>query len=191
MKANMSIKWLCRIVTVFFLGAVCSLAAASEFSADMTLADGGDTIPYKLYVKGVKYRMETEEDGHAIAIIVDQERTLTRVLLVNERVYIEMPSYDIRSLMNDPIQALKVTIDTVGVERNSLGTETVNGVGCDKYELLVEGEVFYTYCMSSTHNFPLKIILKKPERVVEIKNIKESAVDDGLFEVPEGFSKME
>jgi hypothetical protein len=191
MKANTLINWLCRSVTVFFLSAFCSLAAASEFSADMTMVDRGNTTKYKLYIKGLKYRMETVEDGQEIVIIVDQEKTLTRVLLVNEKAYIEMPSNDIRSLMNDPFQGLKVTIDTAGIERNSLGTETVNGIECDKYALLVEGEEFYTYCMSRKYNFPLKIILKQSERVVEVKNIKESAVDDNLFEVPEGFSTME
>jgi arginine/lysine/ornithine decarboxylase len=190
-RANTLINWVWRGVTVLFLSAFCSLAAAAEFSADMTMVNGGDTTTYKLYVKGLKYRMETIEDGQEIVIIVDQEANLTRVANVNVKAYIEMPSNDIRSLMNDPFQALKITIDTPGIERNSLGTETVNGIECDKYALLVEGKEFYTYCMSRKYNFPVKIIVSQSERVVELKNIKESAVDDRLFEIPEGFSPME
>jgi hypothetical protein len=178
-------------MTVLFLSVFCSLAAASEFSADMAVVDGGNTKTYKLYVKGLKYRMETIEDGQEIVIIVDQEANLTRVANVNVKAYIEMPSNDLRSLMNDPFQALKITIDTPGIERNSLGTETVNGIECDKYALLVEGKEFYTYCMSRTHKFPIKITLKQSERVAELKNIKETAVDDRLFEIPEGFSAMQ
>ena len=191
MRANTLINWVFRIMTVLFLSIFCSLAVASEFSADMVVVNGGDTTMYKLYVKGLKYRMETTEDGQEIVIIVDREANLTRVAIVSEKAYIEMPSNDIRSLMNDPFQALKVTIDTPGIENNSLGSETVNSIECDKYALLVEGAEFYTYYMSRKHEFPIKIILKKSERVTELKNVKESAINDRLFEVPEGFSPME
>jgi uncharacterized protein YuzE len=190
-RANTLMGWLFRIVTVLFLSIFCSLAVASEFSADMVVVDGGDTTTYKLYVKGSKYRMETKEDGQEIFIIVDQEAKLTRVASVSEKAYIEMPCDDIRSLMNDPFQSLKVTIDTPGIEQNSLGTEKVNGIDCDKYTLLWGDAEFYTYCMSRKYNFPIKIILVQSERFVELNNIKESAIDDRLFELPEGFSAME
>ena len=116
---------------------------------------------------------------------------MTRVANVSEKAFIEMPCDDMRSLMNDPFQSLKVTIDTPGIEHNSLGTETVNGIECDKSTLLWGGTEFYTYCMSHKYNFPIKIIRGQSEMVAELKNIKESAIDDRLFELPEGFSAME
>ena len=191
MRANMLISWLFRVVIVLVLSVFCSLAVAAEFSADMVVVAGGNTTTNKLYVKGLKYRMETIEDGQEIVIIVDQETNLTRVAIISEKAYIEMPCDDMRSLMNDPFQSLKVTINTPGIEHNSLGTETVNGIECDKSTLLWGGTEFYTYYMSRKYDFPIKIILGQSEMVTELKNIKESAIDDGLFELPEGFSAME
>lgn len=191
MRTNMLISWLFRVVMVFVLSAFFSLTLAAEFSADMVVVDGGNTTTNKLYVKDSKYRMETTEDGLEIIIIVDQETNLTRVLNVNEKAYIEMPCDDMRSLMNDPFQSLKFTIKTPDIETKTLGTETVNGIECDKSVLLWGGSEFYTYCMSRKYDFPIKIIQGESERVVELKNVKESAIDDGLFELPEGYSVME
>ena len=39
--------------------------------------------------------------------------------------------------------------------------------------------------------FGLNKILNVSEMIAELKNIKESTIDDGLFELPEGFSAME
>lgn len=191
MKANMSIRLLSGAVMVLVLSVLSSPAVAAEFSADMVVADGDSTTTNKIYVKGLKYRMETIEDGQELLIIVDQEKNLTRVVLVSEKSYIEMPCDDMRSLMNDPFQSLKVTIETPGIEHDSLGTEMVNGLECDKSTLLWGETAFYTYYMSREYDFPVKIIRGESDAVAELKNIKESDIDDGLFELPEGFSAME
>lgn len=169
----------------------CQLAVSVEFVADMVVQSMGETVSNKIYVKDLKYRIETTEDGQEIIIIVDQGINLTKVLNVDLKSYIEMPCDDIRSLMNDPFQSLKATIDTPGIEKKALGSEAVSGIECDKSVLLWGGSEFYTYWMSGKYNFPLKIILGESEKVVELKNIKESTIDNGLFELPEGFTAME
>lgn len=191
MRKNILINWLFRAVLVFVLSAFGSLTLAAEFSADMVVVERGKTMTNKIYVEDTRYRIETKEDGLEIIVIVDEGANLTRVLNVNEKAYIEMPCDDMRSLINDPFQALKVSIETEGIEKKDLGTETVNGIECDKSVLLWGGSEFYTYYMSQKYDFPIKIILGKSEKVVELKNIKESAVDDGMFVLPEGFSLME
>jgi hypothetical protein len=191
MKTRSSISWLSGAVVVFTLSAFCSLTFAAEFSADMIVTEGGKLMTNKIFVKDSKYRMETTEDGQEIIIIVDQEANLTRVLNVNDKCYIEMPCDDMRSLMNDPFQSLKVTIDTPGIEKKDLGSETVSGIECDESVLLWGGSEFYTYCMSRKHDFPIKIVQGKSEMVAELKNIKESVIDEVLFELPEGYSAME
>ena len=191
MKTKPSVNWLFGAVVVLALSAFCSSTLAAEFSADMVVVDGGNTATNKIYVKDSKYRIETTEDGQEIIVIVDQEANLTRVLNVNDKAYIEMPCDDMRSLSNDPFQALKVTIETPGIETKALGSETVNGIECDKTVLLWGGSEFYTYCMSQKYDFPVKIVRGDSEMVAELTNVVESAVDDGLFELPEGFSAME
>ena len=191
MKTKSPISWLSGAVIVLALSAFCSSTLAAEFSADMVVVDGSNTLTNKIYVKDSKYRLETTEDGQEIVVIVDQGANITRVLNVNDKAYIEMPCDDMRSLMNDPFQALKVTIETPGIEKKALGSETVNGIECDKSVLLWGGSEFYTYCISQKYDFPVKIIRGDSEMVAELKNVKESAIDDGLFELPEGFSVME
>jgi len=190
-KTKLSISWLSGIVVVFTLSAFCSLALAAEFSADMVIVDGDNTITNKLFVKDLKYRMETKEGDQEIIVIVDQGTNITKVLNINDKFYIEMPCDDMRSLTNDPYQSLKVTIETPDIDKNDLGSETVNGIECDKSVLLWGGTEFYTYCMSKKYDFPIKIIRGKSDMVVELKNIKESAIDNELFEIPEGFLAME
>jgi len=167
------------------------IGVSKEFAADMVVQSRGETVSSKIYVKNSKYRIETTEDGQEIIIIVDQGINLTKVLNVNDKSYIEMPCDDMRSLANDPFQSLKATIDTPGIEKKALGSETVSGIECDKFVLLWGGSKFYTYWMSGKYDFPMKIILGESEKIVELKNIKESAIDDGLFELPDGFAAME
>jgi len=190
-RTSLSVRCLFGAVMALVLSVSYSHAVAAEFSADMVVADGDSTITNKIYVKGLKYRMEVMQDGQEIIVVVDQEKNLTRVALVSEKAYIEMPCDDMRSLMNDPFQSLKVTIATPGIEYDSLGTEKVNGIECDKVTLLWGDTEFYTYYMSRKYDFPVKIIRGDSEMAAELKNIKESDIDDGMFELPEGFSAME
>jgi len=187
---RLSNRWLSGAVVVFALSAFCSLTLAAEFSADMNVTEGDNTTTNKFYVKDTKYRIETMEEGQEIIIIVDQGANLTRVLNVNENSYLEMPCDDMRSLANDPFQSLKATLETPDIEKKAVGPETVNGLECDKSVLLWGGSEFYTYFMSRKYDFPIKIILGESVKVVELTNIKETVIDDGLFELPDGFTAM-
>ncbi len=191
MRTKSLIGWLSGTMVVFVLGAFCSPTLAVDFSADMIITEAGNTATNKIFVKDSSYRMETTEDGLEIIVIVDQGANLSRVLNVNEKAYIEMPCDDMRSLANDPFQALKATIDTPGIEKKDLGSETINGIECDKSVLLWGGSKFYTYWMSGKYDFPIKIIHGEGEKVVELKNIKESTIDAGIFKLPNGYSAME
>ena len=49
-----------------------------------------------------------------------------------------------------------------------------------------------TQWISGKLGFPLRIVAHGPdEKLVELKNIEESIIDDALFELPKGFSAME
>ena len=40
---------------------LCQVAVSAEFVADMVVQSMGETVSSKIYVKGLKYRMETTE----------------------------------------------------------------------------------------------------------------------------------
>jgi len=167
----------------------CNAAAASQFTADMTMKQGSDTTTGKIYVKDLKYRMDMVEDGHQIFVIVDQPDSVTRVFLPEGKMYIEMGTQDFRSLMKDPFQGVKYTA-SIG-ESKHVGTETVNGYECDKYVILINDQNTMTQWVSKKLEFPVRIIMDISEaNSVELQNIQEDPVDDTLFVIPADYTIM-
>ncbi len=143
----------------------------------------------KIYVGQNKYRIEQEENGQQVVVLVDQEAGLTRVLLPGEKVYMEIPSDDLQSLMNDPFQAAKFN-ETVG-EKSKKGTEKVGGYACDVYDVKHDGDVTMQQWVSRKLGFPLKIVIPgEGGRTVELKNIKEAEVEEELFVLPAGYNRV-
>ena len=164
---------------------------STEFIADMVDQSINDTVTNKLYVKGNYYRIETEEEGKKIVVLVDQDSNITRILNMDDKSYMELPSDDIKVMMNDPFQSLRITLETPGIEHKVLEPEMVNGTECVKHVLLWGENPFYTYYMSDKYNWPMKIIRGDSEKVVDIINIEDKEIDDSLFEIPEDFSVLD
>jgi hypothetical protein len=85
------------------------VAETSQFSADMAMGLQGQTAKGTIHVTGTHYRMDLDQDGKNITIIVDRDAGLTRILLYELKQYIEMKSDDPASLMNDPFHDLMYT----------------------------------------------------------------------------------
>jgi outer membrane lipoprotein-sorting protein len=186
-------KRLLRWSVVLLITMVCSIPLfAGEFSADMVVQAGGqkgETTTSKIYVKGTKYRMEQEEDGQDIIIIVDMDAMVTRVLMPSEKMYMEIASDDIQSLANDPFQSAKKT-ESLG-ETQLLGTETISGYKCDKYLITREGTDVMTQWISKKLEFAVKVVQHEGEQMTMVlKNISEDKLDDSLFEIPDGYTPM-
>ena len=192
MKSHISIRVLLGAIIVLVVSVGCSQATPSGYKADMVVINGDDTVTNKIYLSGQKYRFETEEDGHLIFVIVDQEAGLTRVVNVGEQIFLEMPCDDMESLMNDPFQSLKYMAALPEVTVKPGGTEVVNGLECEKATLIMYDEAVMTQWVSTKLGFPIKIVTHAQEdMILELRNIEETTIDDGLFEIPEGFSVME
>ena len=179
------------LVLFSFLIVAPTSAYAVQFTADMwvKLHYKDEATTQKLYVGESKYRMDQEEDGQQVVVLVDQEAGLTRVLLPAEEIYVEMPSDDLQSLMNDPFQAAKFN-ETVG-EKSKTGTEKVSGYACDVYAVRHEGNVIMQLWVSQKLGFLLKIVIPgEGGRTMELKNIKEGEVKEELFTLPAGYNKV-
>jgi len=176
---------------VILLLVLVSVSNAVPFTADIwvKLHYKDEAAVQKLYVGQAKYRMDQEEDGQQVVVLVDQEAGLTRVLLPAEKVYVEMPSDDLQSLMNDPFQAARFN-ETVG-EKSKTGTEKVGGYSCEVYAVTYGGDVIMQQWVSHKLGFPLKIIIPgEGGRTMELKNIKEEKVEEELFMLPAGYIKV-
>jgi len=190
MKADRWFYLTCLLVCVFIFLIGSQEAQGAQFSADLLQRVGEKSMRGKIYVKDSRYRMEEKEDGKKVIIIVDQEAGVTRILVPAEKKYKEVKSTDMGSLINDPIQAAKFSATTY--QQKSLGVESISGFACDKSSLYHKDQLLMTQWVSKKLMFHLKIVTHgSGDKVMELKNIKESPVDDALFRVPVGFAKME
>jgi len=192
-KNHISIRSLLGVMIALVMSVGYSQATTpSGYKADMVVIQGDDTLTNRIYLSGQKYRIETEEDGQSILVIVDQEVGLTRIINVGEQAFLEMPCDDMRSLMNDPFQSLRFTTAAPEVTMKPIGKEVVSDLECEKATLMMYDEDIITQWISTKLGFPVRIVTHAQEdRILELRNIEETIIDDGLFQVPEGFSVME
>ena len=190
---NLGVRtWLGLSCIALFLGTCANTSSATEYAAEMTetVHRDGEVLTSKIYVKGAKYRIEEIEDGQEIVVLVNQEKGLTRVLLPAEQMYAEMASDDIQSLMNDPFQAVKYT-ETKG-EKTKTGTEKISGYECDVYTIKRGGDDIMRLWVSEKLSLPVKIeIPGEGGRTMLMDNIKTGTINDALFVLPDGYTKME
>jgi len=162
-----------------------ALAAAAEFSAEIVMkGPDGQAMNGKVFVKGQKIRQEMQQDGETVVTILRVDRRLSWILLVDEKVYMEMK---MKESSEDPSLAEKS--DPAKVRR--LGKETVNGFVCEKVQVTDQGTVV-TQWISEELAWPIKGEVKSPEGTSthEYRNIRKGGVSDSLFEIPPGFQKM-
>ncbi|MFO7931615.1 MAG: VWA domain-containing protein, partial [Desulfosalsimonas sp.] len=176
------------LVFLLILSTPCLNAA--QFTADMLQAREGQTSKCKLYVKNERYRMEMQQGGAEFIVLVNRETGITRVLMPEEKKYIQMKNTSARSQMNNPFESFRHS--SKKYESEDLGREDFKGFDCSKV-LVGSGEQdLFTAWISKELEFPLKIIFHLQQgMLVELENIRQGQVDAGLFDVPKDYSKME
>ena len=183
----LSTKVVHLIIVFAFL--MCSSTLA-QFTADMLQTKGEETSTTKFYVEGPLYRMDINEEGQEGYVLVNQSEGITRVVMPSDKMYMEMGSRDMMSMANDVFQSIEQQKETY--DTKLLGNETISGYECEKYQVIFDGNVITTYWQSSQLEFPLKVISSaETEMVMELKNISEGDIDDSMFQIPEGFTKVE
>lgn len=185
-------KWVVIVYGVFFICVCANTSSATQFTAEMTetIHRNNEVRTSKIFVKDAKYRIEEEEEGQKIVVLVDGDEGLTRVLLPAEEMYMEMASDDMQSLMNDPFQAAKYT-EKIG-EKVKTGTEKISGYECDVYSIRRDGDDIMKLWVSEKLSLPMKIELPgEGGRTMLLENIKTSSLEDDLFAMPDGYTKME
>ena len=181
-KAIFSIVFL-----LFCLG--FSVPSHGQFSAEFIQKSGPEEVVTKFYVQNPFYRMEFEEAGRKGIVLVDTKEGTSKVLMPEQKMYMEMKSEDPRQLMNNPFQALDYFKSMGAVKK--IGKETINGYVCDKYLIQYEGKDLMTQWFSEKLQFAIKIINHSDEdMVLELRNIKEGPQDPSLFKVPEDYQQM-
>lgn len=167
-----------------------SSSSFAQFSADMVTTEGDVSRTSKLYVENPFYRMDMEEGGQPMFVVVNNETKSTKVFMISEKMYMEMKSDDMKSMSNDVFQSLEAQKQKY--ETTLVGKETINGYECEKYQVIIDGSPVTTFWQSPEIEYPIKLISgEKQNMIMELKNIEKGDVDNALFEVPAGFTKME
>jgi hypothetical protein len=181
-------------VTMALVAVVCLIVFvktvfATEFQADFVQKQQGMEITGKFYVKEKKTRMDMNMMGQKTSMITRMDKKVVWNIQHDNMMYIEMPtSADMAKPLQFDEELKKIAV------KKKIGSETVNGYKCDKYEIIYHdknmGKMIQWF--SRKLNFPIKIIYHGPQgnMSIEYKNIKMGGVKDGLFEVPPGFQKM-
>lgn len=172
------------LLPVLFLFLASGVVQAMDFSADMAMTGKEGSMTGKIQAKKDKVRMEVESPEKMI-LITRMDKKVTWSLMPSEHIYLELPM----DLKSKPITEIENE-----VERKQVGEETVNGHPAKKYLVTVKNgnnkEQLYQW-MATDINFPIKSAALDGSWVQEFKNVKTGSPEDGLFEIPAGYTKMD
>ena len=164
-----------------------SNSTGEGFTADMTQQMGNETIEGKLFVKGDQYRMDLEEQGEKLSILVDRTSDKTTIVIHSQKAAREIASSSLQSLSNNPFESYKTLLKEYSSREK--GSETIDGYKCKEIEIYQDDKDLMTVWVSEKLDWPLKISLKRdPTWETELKNIKEKDLGSDLFQVPKDYN---
>jgi hypothetical protein len=182
------------VVSILFLtGGGAVEPQAAQFSADLVQSVDLMMTTGRMHVSDARYRMDLQTPvGPDVVVIVDQAAELTKVLFPKYKAYMEIPSSDQMSLMNDPFQAAELMLAHYSLEE--VGSETIAGYSCTKQLILSKSEYSESKIMNrwvcEELDFTLKLeMLVQEDTFTELSGIKEEPIDESMFQVPADFEK--
>jgi outer membrane lipoprotein-sorting protein len=189
----MSKRRLILFLSVVVVMTLSCSAFAAEFQADMKMEGGEETVIGKIFVSGSLMRQEMDVPGGGKSIgIVDGAKNIMYVIMPQEKMYMEFPNAqivlgdeDIEGWLSDEADLKKI------------GTETIEGYKCDKYEVnykdpdrqAMGSSVIW---IAQKLNFPIRGVTEDEDGKVTVTytNIKEGPQDKALFEIPKDYQKF-
>ena len=178
--------WGIALGTVLLLAA--SLVQAAEFTATMVTKAGGVEIPGKIYVKENKVRNEVQAGGQTSIHILRPDKKVVWIIIPQQKAYVEMP------ITHTAQQKMLPLTEDQKAKMKKVGTETINGYTCDKYETTMshQGKPMQVFTWVATDlGVPIKIVSEDGSFSMEYKDIKPGQVADSLFDVPQDYKKMQ
>ncbi|MGI9101374.1 MAG: DUF4412 domain-containing protein [Terriglobales bacterium] len=180
----------------------CSLAAAqapniAPFSADMKMSQpGGENATGKMYWGSGKIRIDMDSQGQKVSMINDVPKKTTYMIMHQQRMYMEMSSagnpmgggQGMHATDIKPYDPNNPCANREGYTCKKVGTETVNGRSCDKWEFAGPNSK-ETVWIDQTLHFPIRTV-SAGGSTLNLTNVKEGSQAASLFEVPAGYTKM-
>lgn len=206
MKQNLFARLAACMLLFLAVSAAFGYQMPQPFSADTstTSANGNLNMSGKMYISMPRMRMDMNNAGNGkaagpfggkMSIIVDATAKTMYMLMPEQHMYMEfpmdqnspmtqrMPKFSDMFKSGDPCSARE------GATCKKLGTETVNGRSCDKWEITEKSGKTETLWMDQKLHFPIKSI--GGDITTQYTNIKEGAQDASLFKIPDDYRKMD
>jgi hypothetical protein len=104
--------------------------APTQYSVDVvTTRKSGTPLLIRMYVDGAKRRTEQETNNGGLVVILRGDVHMMYTVLVARKLY-RVSSFDPKLI--EPFDVTQLAKE-IGVTREKVGTETINGEACDKY----------------------------------------------------------
>ena len=165
----------------------------AEYSADSTIQNEEGTIQQRVYVTPTKERKEIlTGSGDGAVQIFRYDNQVMWMLMPSEKMYMEHSIAGGPPKGNDPSQWT--------YEDTAVGEETLNGMKVTKYKTLAtstDGKKFGGFSWRTKEGINLKqdLLYKegndKKRMLTELSNVKIGKQDPKLFEIPDGFTKLD
>lgn len=196
------------IVMVGFLLVLAGASAIAQmpqpFSADFTQGTAnGRKVTGKWYLSGPKMRMEMNAPQQAksgpfggnMVMIVDSGTKTAYMLMAQAQMYMEIPASGARDMqgmqnLTNLAHGSDPCAGNPDFTCKKVGTETINGRSCDKWEMTGKNGHKSTAWVDQKLYFPIHG-QDSEGNVWDFTNIKEGAQDASLFVVPPGYRKFD
>lgn len=170
-------------------------AWGADFTADIIMEGPMGQMQSKLYSRDGVLRQENAGPMGRTATISWSDEDRTVLLLIDQGTYMEIGDtedalgFDFSDMGSD----LSGFEDEAGVTK--LGTEKIQGFVCEKISI-VDPEMpgaRSTIWFSEKFGFPLRTLYESPEgsMSMECQNIVVGTPDASLFEIPQGFQRLD
>ena len=206
MKPSRSAKLAILTLVLLAASAAFAVQGPSPFSADTstTSANGNLNMTGKVYFSLPRVRIDMSHAGETkkagpmggkMSMIVDGPAKMMYMLMTEQHMYMEfstdkdssmtqnLPKFQDMFRGGDPCSGRE------GTTCKRVGTESIDGRPCDKWELTEKSGKTQTYWMDQRLHFPIKVV--NGDITTLYTNIKEGPQDPALFKIPSDYTKMD
>lgn len=197
--------------TLLAFASLASASIAADFQGrlEMTMTAGKRVTPMTYYIKSGNLRFESQPDKNVTSVgLIDSASGTMTILMVEQKMYMQIATKKVAAV------ASEITFEETG------RTEVIAGKTCTEYlvkDKKTTTEIWATSELGGMANlgeafsrrgqrspleeemvrrglFSLRVITKNKKGVetsrLECTKITEEMLDDALFKIPEGFTKM-
>ena len=172
-------------------------AAPAPFSADMIMHSHQGNMTGKFYFSVTKTRMDMQTPGGSVSNITDMPAKKLYMVMHERKMYMENDLNKPNPMARGPkapeikpFDPANPCANREGTTCKKVGTETVNGRNCDKWEFSKNGKLESTEWVDQKLHIPVKSL--HPDGTgFEFQNIQQGALPANTFDLPSGYQKFD